>query len=391
MRSNISGLDSSKCSGCGLCVNICPKNLISLQKDELGFIRPVVDNSRCLECGLCLKQCIIVSPMPAVQPIETYAAVRQDKEKIGKSSSGGIFAALAECALSKGWMVAGCILDNKQNPCHTLTTDKTLVEKMYGSKYVQSDIVSVYEDVLFSLQRGHHVLFSGTPCQIAAIKRYTKNHENLITAEVICHGVPNKEMFLSYLNMYDLVNIKKFEFRDKSQGWSFNNLFVYKNGKLKRLNHRLSSYMTYFLEGEIYRDSCYECPYAKPERVADITLGDFWGVVGQRPDLKKVIDIEKGVSCLLVNTSKGAELINHSGIEKFEVIYSTIQHGNGPLNHPSRHTLKRAAILGKWATNRDWSDVHGYWKRNDYRLSYLFWSKIPTKLQHKIRLLLGKR
>ena len=198
-------------------------------------------------------------------------------------------------------------------------------------------------------------------------------------------------MFQSSLVPYDKNQIRSFLFRDKNQGWTFNNLISYKNGNIKRVNHRLSSYMTYFLEGETYRESCYECPYAKPDRSADITIGDFWGIVERCFDLKQKIDIENGVSCLIINTSRGKDIVEFCEIDKFEVAYEDIKAGNEPLNHPSRHTNKREAILSEWKRHKDWKDVHVYWREHDYKLSYLIWSRIPIRLQHKIRLLLGKR
>ena len=387
----VTDFESKECSGCGLCENVCPKGCITMSEDSLGYNRPIIDNSNCIDCGLCSKRCVIVHPTEIVAPVTTFAAVRSDKDKIKMSSSGGVFAAVAEQLISKGWMVAGCIIDTNLNPRHVLTADIKELRRMYGSKYVQSDTSGIYKSVKDALAMGRKVLFSGTPCQVAAIKRHTKNNENLLTIDVICHGVPNVKMFHSSLELYNRDSIKDFLFRDKKQGWTFNNLIVYKDGSLKKINHRLSSYMTYFLQGETYRDSCYECPYAKPERGADITIGDFWGVVGRRADLKEKIDIEKGVSCLLVNSDKGRNAIESSGIELFKVSYEDIKDGNEPLNHPSKHTDKRYAILSEWKKRKNWSEVNQYWKKHDFNMSYLIWSLIPISLQHKIRLLLGKR
>ena len=309
-KQRVTDFESKECSGCGLCENVCPKGCITMSEDSLGYKRPLIDDSNCIDCGLCSKQCVIVHPTETITPMTTSAAVRSDKDKIKLSSSGGVFAAIAEYLISKGWMVAGCIIDADLNPRHILTDDVKELRRMYGSKYVQSDTNGIYKSVKDSIKSGRKVLFSGTPCQVAAVKRYTKSNENLLTIEVICHGVPNVKMFHSSLELYNKASIKDFVFRDKSQGWTFNNLILYKNGSVKKINHRLSSYMTYFLEGETYRDSCYECPYAKPERGADITIGDFWGVVGRRADLKEKIDIEKGVSCLLVNSDRGKQLLN---------------------------------------------------------------------------------
>ena len=164
-----------------------------------------------------------------------------------------------------------------------------------------------------------------------------------------------------------------------------------KNGKDKKINHRLSSYMTYFLKGETYRDCCYKCPYAKAERGADITIGDFWGILQTRPDLNSSIDIEKGVSCVLVNTDKGNSLLNDAAITLYPVEYDSIRKENGPVNNPSVHTAKRDAVLAQWGKRKNWIDVHLYWKKNDLKLSHRLWAMVPISIQHKIRVILGKR
>jgi len=198
-------------------------------------------------------------------------------------------------------------------------------------------------------------------------------------------------MFESYLNLFDKEQIKDFVFRDKNQGWSFNNLIIYANGNQKRVNHRMSSYMTYFLNGETYRESCYQCPFACEKRGGDITIGDFWGVVRTNPDLQGQFDIENGVSCLLVDTEKGAEILKDTDLEMRQVPYGDIRNGNEPLNHPSIHSNKRSSILKVWEKNRNWADVDNYWKKNDRKVIHWFWSYIPIGLQHKIRVFLRLR
>ena len=389
---NVSCLSKEQCSGCGLCVNICPKKCIRMKPDELGFVYPVIDSDNCIDCGLCYNKCIIQTPIDLKAPIETYAAVRSDSIKLSQSSSGGVFAAIAESVIPKGnWVVAGARLSDSLLPEHCIVTTIDDLSPLYGSKYVQSATCSLFPSIRSLLSSGVKVLFSGTPCQVASLKRFTNNHVGLYTIDVICHGVPNQEMFLSYLDMYDKNNIDKFIFRDKGQGWSFNNKISYKDGQYKLVNHRLSSYMTYFLNGETYRESCYACPYACSKRGADITIGDFWGIVRKREDLKEKIDIEKGVSCLIVNTEKGKELLEDSPILFYKVDYRDIKEGNEPLNHPSVHTSKRQIILNTWGHNHTWRDVDDYWRKNDCRLVYRIWNIVPFWLQHKIRVLLGKR
>lgn len=387
---NVADLDKKQCCGCAYCITICPKSAIHMSLDECGALIPVV-NQNCVDCGLCVSKCPYNALLSLKEPIATFAACRKEQDKIMKSSSGGVFAAIAESLnLSDEWYVAGCILDDNFIPKHIVSSDIQEIEKMYGSKYVQSDIQYVYAEIKEKLKNGYKVLFSGTPCQVNAIQKFTQNNENLYTIEVICHGVTSPEMFSSYLSLYNKENIKTFVFRDKNQGWTYNNLIVYKDGKRKKINHRLSSYMTYFLNGETYRESCYSCIFAKHLRGADITLGDFWGVV-RECQANPNFSAEKGVSCLLVNTKKGYDLINHASILKNEVPYESIYKGNEPLNHPSTCTHRRSDIIEVWRKNREWKDVERYFRKHDYSVVFKFWSIIPLKVQHLIRVALGKR
>lgn len=390
---NVSELDIDQCSGCGLCASVCKKRCITIAPDNLGYLYPIVDKNTCIDCGLCVKNCVIANPSNLNMPQKTYASIRKDREKLSLSSSGGVFAAVAESVLSqeKKWAVIGSALDSSISARHIVVEDKTSLISLYGSKYVQSETTGIFEKVIELLKKGSSVFFSGTPCQVAAVQRYTKYHPNLFTIEIICHGVANNEMFNSYLDMYERRDIKMFYFRDKGQGWSYNNKIIYNNGKEKKINHRLSSYMTYFLRGDTYRDSCHKCPYAKPKRCADITVGDFWGILKVRPDLNKEIDIEKGVSCVLVNSTKGQQLINDAQLELFEVAYEDIRKENSPLNSPSTHTPKKEQILSIWRNRKNWKDVHLFWRQNDWKWRFFLWSILPISLQHKIRALLGRR
>ena len=389
---NVSELQKNRCTGCGYCSSTCPVSAIEICADELGYLFPKV-SSKCIDCGKCVKECPYNQEQKfLVKPEDTYAAVRSDKDKLMDSSSGGVFAAIAENVISKdNWFVSGCILNDELKPVHILTNDKNEVKRIYGSKYVQSSMGTIYTEIASKLAEGNKVLFSGTPCQVNAVKKFTNNNKNLYTVEVICHGVANEKMFLSYLDLHNRSSILGFTFRDKSQGWSYNNCERYKNGRTKNVNHRLSSYMTYYLDGETYRESCYECAYAGATRGADLTIGDFWGIIRKRPDLKSKIEIEKGVSCLLINSEKGKQLVEEADIELFEFTYEDIKDVNEPLNHPSTHTTKRKEILDRWSRNLDWKDVDKYWRENDYKLVYKVWSVIPAKAQHLIREILGKR
>ena len=157
---NVASLDKTKCSGCGLCANVCAKQCIELKPDELGYLVPAVDAAKCTDCGLCVKSCVIENPPDLKMPLETFGAVRSDKDRVALSSSGGVFAAVAEQVISEGnWYVAGSTLDSSVSAVHTLVDSHKGLKPLYGSKYVQSEMGGVYKEVKAKLAEGKKVLF----------------------------------------------------------------------------------------------------------------------------------------------------------------------------------------------------------------------------------------
>ena len=389
---NLVNEDKSSCCGCGLCAVICPVQAIKMKEDNLGYVYPCIEQEKCINCRKCVNTCIMNKSHEYSSPIDAYAGIRNNRIKLQNSSSGGTFAAVAEHVLDQGGVVAGARIEDDFSISHCLVTEGNDLDMLLGSKYVQSDITGVYESLEVCLNKGVKVLFCGTPCQVDAVKTYTGNPLNLITMEVVCHGVPNQKMFKSFIDFVGgSKKVVTFQFRDKSQGWSFNHKAVFSDGTVKKINHRLSSYMTLFMKGCIYRESCYKCPYAQNNRNSDITIGDFWGVVRKRPDLAKQIDIDEGVSCVIVNSEKGNQVLLESDITLYHVEYSDIIEGNGPLNHPSSKGKKIKEVLKIWGENGSWSDVEKYWKHRYYKLRFKLWAMLPNCIRNQIRIILKVR
>lgn len=380
------------CCGCGLCSAICPAQAIKMKRDSLGYIYPYIDKGRCIGCQKCTNLCILNKEHSFHSPIATYAGVRKDKQKLMLSSSGGVFAAVAEMILKQGGLVCGARIKDDFSVSHVIIDNINDLQPIVGSKYVQSNINELFRPLKNALAEGRIVLFSGTPCQVDAIRTYTENPNNLFTMEIVCHGVPNQVMFKSFLETIgEGKKLLSFQFRDKRQGWSFNHTVSFLDGSSKRINHRLSSYMTLFMKGCIYRESCYSCPYAGEKRNADVTIGDFWGVVRKRPDLVKKINIDKGVSCVIVSSEKGRDILSRSDISLYEVDYQDIIEGNGPLNHPSKKGEKQQDVLEIWGKRLMWKDVDDYWKRTFYKKRFKFWAVLPNSIRNRIRVMLKMR
>lgn len=290
--------NKKSCCGCGACVNVCPKGAITMKSDELGYSYPVVDSSRCVSCGACKKVCSYQNEVSFHQPIRSYAAVNKIQDQLEKSASGGVFVAVATYFLEKGGVVFGASLDFEDGHpiAHLICIEEvSQLGHVQGSKYVQCAVDQTYKQAKQYLEAGKKVLFSGTPCQIAGLYGYLrKDYNNLWTIDLICHGVPNLNFFDNYLSMEG----KRrggipcgYSFRDKKRGWGINTRLDLKApcGREKRIYipARLTSYNTLFLDGDIYRENCYECPYARKERVSDITIGDYWGIECEHPELLK--------------------------------------------------------------------------------------------------------
>ena len=394
------------CCGCGACASICPKEAISMKPDNQGFIYPVIDSDLCVSCGVCKTVCAYQNESSLHKPVQAYAAVNKAKEQLEKSASGGIFAAVATYFLENNGAVFGAALDFEDgHPIAHLIgiEDIEQLKRIQGSKYVQSSVEQTYKQTRRKLDEGKNVLFSGTPCQIAGLYGYLrKDYSNLWTIDVICHGVPNLRFFDDYLH---IEGQKRggipigYSFRDKKRGWGMNARLDLKcpsgGEKSIYIPARLTSYNTLFLDGDIYRENCYECPYAHRERVADMTIGDFWGIEREHPELLKqeAFDERKGISCILANTAKGVELCNEltDRIWLSKSSYDKIARKNGQLSHPSVQSKQRSCIMELYQES-------GYigvekWFRKRYKkqiIVHSVYNVIPRKIRIALKNIITK-
>ena len=301
--------DKSKCCGCNTCVQRCPKQCIVMHEDEEGFLYPQVDVTLCIDCGLCEKVCPVINQNMKKDPIVVFAMQHMDKGIRLKSSSGGIFTFIATNIIEEGGIVFGARWNEKLELVHDYTETKEGLSFFCGSKYVQSCIGNIYKDVEYFVKNKRRVLFTGTPCQVAGLKKFLhKEYENLLTVDILCHGVPSPRVFRNYLTYIGKgEKIVNFDFRDKSTGWKgYSVKYVYENGKIKRHSARLDEYMRAYLNHYMLRPSCHVCPAKAGKSGSDITLGDLWGA-NQLPMIK---DDDTGLSVVIVNTEKGEKNLN---------------------------------------------------------------------------------
>lgn len=303
-------IDEKQCCGCHVCYNICPKNAIEMVEDEKGFKHPIVDKEKCINCGLCKKVCPVLNSKKEIKEIKAYAGYNKNEEERKNSSSGGIFILLAKEIIKRKGIVYGAHLNKDNKVEHTKAEALDELEELMGSKYVQSTIGNVYKEVKKELENDRYVLFTGTPCQIEGLKSYLiKDYDKLYTQDIICHGVPSPLVWEKYKEYRKTIDKEdkpeKISFRNKDNGWElFNMKFTYKNKEYK-LDQTKDLFMNAFLSDTILRSSCYQCSFKKKYRISDITLADYWQVKEVHPELND----NKGISLIIVNSSKGEELI----------------------------------------------------------------------------------
>lgn len=306
-----------KCTGCYACVNACPHGCISMEEDALGAVHPVVNESKCVHCNLCIKTCPNNVSLEFKYPIKCYASWITDSEKRKKCASGGIGTIMSEYVIRQGGVVFGSRYDENLTPIMTYAETLDELEYFKGSRYVQSLVGNdTFKQVRFFLNEDRLVLFIGTPCQITGLKTFLrKDYDNLVTVDLICHGVcPTKylkEEVAYLINKYKLKNVADIRFRGNDGNnfrlslWNKNRRKLFpRNNYCEKFFHQDEAqqyYITGFLQGVTLRENCYSCIYARPERISDVTIGDFIGLGKEKPFKY----LTENVSSVMINTEKG--------------------------------------------------------------------------------------
>ena len=346
-------LAKSECCACTACEQACPVNAISFTKDEEGFLYPTINKDKCIDCGLCERVCPVEHPNYSnTETPEVYAAMVKEVEQRKKSSSGGMFYAIASWILNQGGKVYGATMDENHQVKHIGVDNFEDINLLRGSKYVQSDLQQVFADIKKELKAGRWCYFVGTGCQVAGLKSFLrKDYDTLLTSDLVCHGVPSQWLFdqhIKYLEEKYKGKVSNYHFRN-NEGWGGCEIFDLTNhkGKMKRYkfpSYDLSPYLYSFMYGMTSRYSCYECSFARIPRQGDITLADYWGVKEFFPEM----DSTYGVSLILANSNKGDKIISllteYIELHKSCLEYSSKYNGNlvnKSRIHPSRNFTYR--------------------------------------------------
>ena len=390
MKKNIVIERPEDCCGCGACVNSCARGAITMKEDAAGFIYPAVDESLCISCGRCVDVCIFKEKgVGAGGEPEVYAAVTNDGAVLMESSSGGVFTPLASAVLDKGGAVFGAAWNDEMSLEHICVESKDELRRLRGSKYVQSNTKDSFQQVKRMLLDGRPVCFCGTPCQVAGLKAFLgKDYENLLTIDLVCHGVPSMKMLSDDLKAVageKFSQIKDIRFRDKRYGWAVKGAIFTDSEEIK-YNAGTSPYYFYFLKGEVYRESCYNCRFPSERRQGDITLGDYWGIHGNLIAKLGDVNPDKGISCVLVNTENGKkwfELIKDS-LTFTPSDRASVEKRNGQLVSCSKHLPEHEKLLSGYIAKGHDAYVEGYKTHKKEHLVRGVKNMIPSKVKRKI-------
>lgn len=299
---------NEKCTGCMGCHDVCPTGAINSILNDYEFIKPSIQEELCIDCGICDITCPVLHTMYKnnLEP-KSYAAYASDAIR-KNCSSGGLFPVLAKYIIENKGYVCGAVFNELFGVEHVLINKLEELPQLFGSKYVQSKTEGIYNKVKNVLNT-HKVLFIGTPCQVAALNNIVgKEHSNLYTIDLLCHGVPSASTFQKYLHeISGEKQIKGINMRPKEDGWPYNTLVIiidYTDGTRYKATVESDMFEQCYHYNLFLRESCGDCKFSKYPRQGDISLGDFHGIDEFRPELND----KKGLSCVFCNNKKGQRL-----------------------------------------------------------------------------------
>ena len=318
------------CVGCGACSNICPNDSIEMKQDPYGFLFPSVNADTCIDCHQCEKVCMALNGVENLLQdngkSKYYAAWATKENMAPNATSGGIATVLARNFFENGKVFGAAFCNGMVDLRHIECGSLEDVSSIAGSKYLQSNTTESLAKVKSALANGEKVLYIGTPCQIAGLKKYLKkDYENLFTIDFFCHGVPSPlawEKHVNYLEKKYRAKLTGYNFRAKLRGW----------GRLEQSAEfsprrvfldvgPFNVYHTWFGTHWSIRSSCFHCQFRSNKRVSDITVADFWKIEQYYPD----IPTKQGVSCVILNTKRGKNLFEES-VQKQQIVAKSVSY-----------------------------------------------------------------
>ena len=367
--------NKNQCCGCTACKSICPKNAISMQADNEGFLYPIINKELCINCGLCKKVCAFQNGYTRNSVVNAYAVKHHDIKTRLSSRSGGAFIPISDYIIQNNGTVYGAAFNEDFSVSHIRAESCTERDRMKGSKYVQSELGNIFLNVQNDLKDNRYVMFSGTACQVAGLNNFLEKSktktDKLFTVDLVCHGVPSNKIWTDYLdyinNKHKGNKITDVNFRDKSLGWDVHFESFCIDGK----KNFSKDYAAMFYQNDILLPSYNECKYTNLFRPADFTLADFWGIDNQIDNFND----NKGVSLFIINSQKAQKL--------FELVKNQIEYINVDINKCTKANPNLRRVTPKPDNREDfWKKYHekGFSKTFPSYKRKIIFSKIKHKL-----------
>jgi coenzyme F420-reducing hydrogenase beta subunit len=365
--------NKSHCLGCEACVQVCGKAAITMKEDQDGFRYPLIDAAKCVDCGMCRKVCPYDNmPQRYGEDKYVFGGYSLDKDIRFESTSGGAFSEIVNAYCDENYVIFGAEADGLE-VYHGFITDKCDLGRFRKSKYSQSKIGTAYKDAKRFLKEGKNVLFSGTPCQIAGLKAYLGNtdQEKLLTVEVVCEGVPTplyvRKLDKQVQSKYG-AKIKSLDYRYTGKSWlssgkwDFQQMQIIADDKNtdQKKDRWFNPFWSIWLKHLMSRPSCYECPFTNRERVADITLGDLWGVHIYCPEL---YGNNGGASLVIGNTEKGKSVIAEATKNMYghELKFEDALKYQGPMRKHIPDNPRRKEFMEDLRSDMDYKQITKKW------------------------------
>lgn len=389
------------CTGCATCAQICPQGAINMVKDEKGFLYPQIDSAKCIDCLLCEKKCPINELERTTNPSPTvYACWHKNMDIRLKSSSGGVFSAIAEYILKNGGIVWGAAYSENLILTYQYIENIEDLDKLRRSKYVQAEVNDSFKLIKEQLESGRTILFTGTSCHIRGLYSYLpkKLHEHLITIDFICHGVPSPSVFRKYINWLEKKYNDKlidFNFRDKQYGWDNGVLTVghFQNKGKKIFMNDENSYFYGMLHDMFIRPCCHECQSNGLQRESDFTIADFWGI-GRKQKFDYEHERNYGISLLALNSEKAHKTYDTGLKDSIVSIQRSQQEayeGNWNYRFSAKRNPQTPIFWERFQHTNDWENLLSFFQPTFSEKCKLFIKRYggPT-IANKLRRILGK-